>query len=663
MDILNEILSFQVQQVIAVFLALLAVVLLLVLLRRSKPMDMSPFINLMQDLSKELGRIERAIMDDISRNRAEYSQAARDQREELAGLLTRFGEGGFTRSAEMASEQKERMEDFASRTDRLVQSTETRLTEIRETASQSAMGLRKEIQDSIKVLSDSMNSQASQQNKVQTDMLNSFAARIDVMSKNLAERMEDFASRTDKLVQATELRLVEIREITSQASLDLRKEILGSMKSLSEGLNSQAALQSKNQCDQLDSFATRIDAFSKSLAERVDGLTQATEQRLESIRDVIAQSSKGLREETVNNLKVITANVSEMHKGNDVRFEAMRSALENQLKIILDSTTTKTDKMRQERTENAKIGRAELANGLKGFGDSLDTSIKNLTESNQQKMEGLRAVVETRLTRMQEDNASKLELIRKTVDEQLHGTLEKRLGESFKLVSDRLEQVHKGLGEMQSLATGVGDLKRVLTNVKTRGTWGEVQLERLLEQIFSPSQFYKNVITKDGSREQVEFAVRIAGRSENDSEMLLPIDSKCPVEDYERLIAALDVNDMALADQSSKQLEIRLKSCAKDIRDKYINPPKTTAYGVMFLPSEGLYAEALRRPGLVEVLQRDFKVVVAGPTTLAAILSSVQMGIAINQITKRSTEVWKILGRSKSSFENMGNPWIRLREA
>jgi len=284
-----------------------------------------------------------------------------------------------------------------------------------------------------------------------------------------------------------------------------------------------------------------------------------------------------------------------------------------------------------------------------------------LTETNEQKMEALRQVVDGRLVQLREDNEAKLEQMRKTVDEHLHGTLEKRLGESFKLVSERLEQVHKGLGEMQTLATGVGDLKRVLTNVKSRGTWGEVQLERLLDQIFSPGQYLKNVCTREDSREQVEFAVRVAGRDDDGTEMLLPIDSKCPVEDYERLLAALDAGDMTQAELSSRQLETRLKACAKDIRDKYLNPPRTTSYGVMFLPSEGLFAEALRRPGLVETLQREYRVVIAGPTTLAAILTSVQMGIAINQITRRSTEVWKILGAVKIEFRKYGDAVDKVR--
>jgi DNA recombination protein RmuC len=243
--------------------------------------------------------------------------------------------------------------------------------------------------------------------------------------------------------------------------------------------------------------------------------------------------------------------------------------------------------------------------------------------------------------------------MRKTVDEKLQGTLEKRLGESFKLVSDRLEQVHKGLGEMQSLAVGVGDLKKVLTNVKTRGSWGEIQLGNLLDQILTPDQYEKNVSTKTGSADRVEFALKLPGRDDG-KPVWLPIDAKFPKEDYERLVEAADRADVEAVEQASRQLEIRIKAEAADIHKKYIDIPNTTDFGILYLPTEGLYAEVLRRPGVADSVQRDFRVVIAGPTTLAALLNSLQMGFRTLAIEKRSSEVWAVLGAVKTEFGKFG---------
>lgn len=578
---LTQILSSPVPPLLLLLLLVCCLILLVVMLLRIRPVNVWPITSEIQSLGESLERLDRALKDDISRNRTELVQMARSQREELTGALERFGESMQARQNEMASDQRDRF--------------------------------------------------------------GGFTARVDNLSINTQQRLD------------------QMREATGQASVDLRKEVMETVRHLTDSVNTQMESQVKRQSEQLDAFAARINALTQTVSERLAGLAQSTEQRFEAIRTAIADSSKLFREETTSNLQGMTNTVQEMRKGNEERSEVLRQAVETQLNRITESTAQKIDQMREAITAGATQGREELAKSLQGFGDSLDTRMAKLTETNEQKMEALRQVVDGRLVQLREDNEIKLEQMRKTVDEHLHGTLEKRLGESFKLVSDRLEQVHKGLGEMQTLATGVGDLKRVLTNVKSRGTWGEVQLERLLDQIFSPGQYLKNVCTREDSREQVEFAVRVAGRDDDGTEMLLPIDSKCPVEDYERLLAALDANDLVQAEQSSRQLELRLKAGAKDIRDKYLNPPRTTSYGVMFLPSEGLFAEALRRPGLVETLQREYRVVIAGPTTLAAILTSVQMGIAINQITRRSTEVWKILGAVKIEFRKYGDAVDKVR--
>jgi DNA recombination protein RmuC len=287
--------------------------------------------------------------------------------------------------------------------------------------------------------------------------------------------------------------------------------------------------------------------------------------------------------------------------------------------------------------------------------DIFSDQLKLLTEHNIQKLDKINETVEKKLASLQEDNNRKLEQMRATVDEKLHDTLEKRLGESFKIVSERLEQVHKGLGEMQSLATGVGDLKKVLTNVKTRGTFGEIQLGSLLEQILTGEQYEANVATKQGSSGRVEFAIKLPGRSETgEGSVWLPIDAKFPQEDYLRLVEAQELGNASQVEDASRQLERAIKEMARNIRDKYLDPPHTTDFGIMFLPTEGLYAEVLRRTGLFELLQREFKVVITGPTTLAALLNSLQMGFRTLIIEKRSSEVWTLLGAIKTEFASFG---------
>jgi DNA recombination protein RmuC len=285
---------------------------------------------------------------------------------------------------------------------------------------------------------------------------------------------------------------------------------------------------------------------------------------------------------------------------------------------------------------------------------SFAKQLQFLTQSNELRLERLRQTLETQVQALQADNSQKLEAMRQTVDEKLHATLEKRLGESFQLVNERLEQVHKGLGEMQALAVGVGDLKKVLTNVKTRGTWGEIQLGALLEQLLAPGQYATNVATKPGSDARVEFAIILPGQS-GEAVVHLPIDAKFPQEDYQRLLEAQELADAAAAEAAARALEIRIKAEAKDIRDKYLSPPNTTDFGILFLPVEGLYAEVLRRTGLYETLMREYHVTVAGPTTLSAILSSLQMGFRTLAIEKRSSEVWMLLSAVKTEFGKFGD--------
>ena len=286
---------------------------------------------------------------------------------------------------------------------------------------------------------------------------------------------------------------------------------------------------------------------------------------------------------------------------------------------------------------------------------------KNQREELARSLEGVRSIVDVRLRQLQDDNAQQIDKMRATVDEKLQGTLEKRLGESFKLVSDRLEQVHQGLGAMQQLASDVGGLQRVLTNVKTRGGWSEWQLGVLLDEMLTPEQFAKNIKMRDDTDERVEFAIKLPG-DENGAPVWLPIDAKFPMEHYDRLAAAQEKGDPTAVETAIKTLETQLKRCAKDICEKYINPPQTTDFALLFLPSEGLYAEAIRRVGLVQNVQRDCRVTFVGPTTLAALLNSLQMGFRTLAIQKRSSEVWKKLAEVKTEFGKFGEALSAVKE-
>jgi DNA recombination protein RmuC len=316
---------------------------------------------------------------------------------------------------------------------------------------------------------------------------------------------------------------------------------------------------------------------------------------------------------------------------------------------------------RREAQDSAQKQRIEVSARFAEFSQPLLVQMMALTETNEQRLREVRNTLESKLKDLQTENASKLDEMRKTVDEKLHVTLEKRLGESFKQVSDRLEQVHKGLGEMQTLAAGVGDLKRVLTNVKTRGTWGEVQLAALLEQMLTPDQYAVNVATLPGSTERVEFAIRLPGRSGGEP-MWLPIDSKFPTEDYERLLAAQDRVDPLGADEAGKALENRIKLEAKAIHEKYIGPPYTTDFAFLFVPTEGLYAEIIRRPGLADFVQREYRVTIAGPYNLSASLSALQMGFRTLAIERRSGEVWELLSAVKTEFGKFGDVLAKTKD-
>jgi DNA recombination protein RmuC len=360
----------------------------------------------------------------------------------------------------------------------------------------------------------------------------------------------------------------------------------------------------------------------------------------QAIRDQLQQELKSNRQELSSALR---DNRTELAAG----LERMAMRLEEKL-----------SHMNETSVKDARANREELSKSMAYFQEAFTNNVKDFNDLQKQKFQDMAL----RQDEMLKSTELKLEKMRETVDEKLHKTLEDRLGQSFKLVSERLEAVQKGLGEMQSLANGVGDLKKVLSNVKTRGSMGEIQLGNILEQIMAPEQYATNIATKKGSGEVVEFAIKLPGRDDNDATVYLPIDAKFPQEDYLRLQAAFETGEKGVVDIETKKLTQAIKKNARDIRDKYIDPPNTTDFGIMFLPVEGLYAEVVRQPELLMLLQREYKIIVTGPTTLAAMLNSLQMGFKTLAIQKRSSEVWQVLGAVKTEFSKFGQVLAKARK-
>ncbi|VWC28417.1 DNA recombination protein RmuC [Burkholderia metallica] len=391
---------------------------------------------------------------------------------------------------------------------------------------------------------------------------------------------------------------------------------------------------------------------------------RAVERLERELRGEIVESARGSRTELAGSFsqlqQMLAAQLTSVATVQNNQIEGFAQ----QLGKLVAGNAQQFDAMRESLQRQAQQARDEQTGALRLFGDTLHRQLTQLTEANDRRIGEVRATLEQRLKEIETNNAAKLEEMRRTVDEKLHATLEQRLGESFKLVSDRLEQVHRGLGEMQTLAAGVGDLKKVLTNVKTRGTWGEVQLEALLEQMLTPDQYAKNVATVPKSSERVEFAIRLPGREAGTRDappVWLPIDAKFPREDYERLIDAQERADAVAVEEAARALEARVRQEARTIAEKYVAPPHTTDFALLFLPTEGLYAEILRRPGLTDLLQRDYRVTVAGPTTLTALLNSLQMGFRTLAIEQRSSEVWQVLGAVKTEFGKFGDVLARTK--
>lgn len=388
----------------------------------------------------------------------------------------------------------------------------------------------------------------------------------------------------------------------------------------------------------------------------------AANERLErELRTEVTHSARDTRVELNQGLSLfqqaLLAQSSDVARTQNEQIDSFRvqlAAMQQQVAQTLQAAT-------QSQTQAMMQSRDAQDMALKRFADALNEQLRQMAEGNERQLGDVRQSVELKLTALQDGNEKKLDQMRATVDEKLHATLEARLGESFKQVADRLEQVHKGLGEMQTLAAGVGDLKHLLSNVKTRGMFGEAQLGALLEQVFAPDQYGTQVITRPNSKNPVDFAIKLPGKSEDGTPLWLPIDAKFPNEDYERLLEAQGRADAGAAEAAGKALEARIRLEAKSIADKYVEPPYTTDFAILFLPTEGLYAEVLRRPGLMESLQRDHRITLAGPTTLMAMLNALQMGFRTLALEKRSSEVWQVLGAVKTEFGKFGDVLAKVK--
>jgi DNA recombination protein RmuC len=555
----------------------------------------------------------------------------------LVILLRRTQQAGGTAFAA-------RLDSFEKALERIDRVVREEVAQTRDELNKSAREQRQELTEAFKTFGDSVVQRMMDVAGIQKKQLDTFSDQLASFAKASGERLDG------------------VRAESATGAKQLREEVVTTLKTLSETITRTMGELGNVQKAQLEAFSGQLGAFAKASGERLDGVRAET-----------ATSAKQLREEVVATLKSISETMAETMKDMASAEKAQLETFSDQIAALTKTSGDKLDGIRTESSTGAKQLREEVLAALKGITEAttktmgelanaqkaqletMSSAIGKLSDSNEKKLEAVRATVEAKLQSIQTDNARQLDQMRQTVDEKLQGTLEKRLGESFKQVSDRLEQVHKGLGEMQTLATGVGDLKKVLTNVKTRGTWGEVQLGAMLEQVLNPDQFASNVASKEGG-ERVEYAIRLPGQgTEREETVLLPIDAKFPVEDYQRLIEAQENADIEGVEVAGKQLENRVKTCARDICEKYLNPPKTTDFGILFLPIEGLFAEVIRRPGLTEAIQRECRVVIAGPTTLWSILNSLQMGFRTLAIQKRSSEVWNLLGAVKTEWTKYGD--------
>ena len=574
-----------------------------------------------------------SLQEEVSRSEREIRSEVRSTQESTASTLAvNIGELSKTITAQLAGVRTTFDERFQS----LQQGNEDKLDQIRRT-----------VTEHLQTTSDTLVSTVGELGKAQKTATDALVVTIGELGEAQTQQLQDATNATNNLTQSNETGIENIRktvderiqtlQANNESKLDqIRQTVTEHLQTTSDTLISTVGELGKAQKSATDALVVTIGELGEAQTQQLQDMTDATNNLTQS------------NETGIENIrKTVDARIQNLQTNNENSLGQIRQTVTEHLQTTADTLVKTVSELGEAQSR-------QLASGTKAIND--------LTQANKSSIEDMRSIVGKRLQDMQTSNESKLDQIRQTVDEQLQSTLEKRLGESFNIVSKRLEEVQRGLGEMQNLATGVGDLKRVLTNVKARGTWGEVQLGALLEEVLTPDQYRTNVKLYENSHEEVEYAVRLPGNDEGpDSYVWLPIDSKFPLADYERLVDAADTSDVD-AVQAATQAFIRsVQTEAKKIRDKYIVPPKTTDFAIMFLPTEGLYAEVLRAPGLVTELLQRHRIVVAGPTTLAAILSSLRMGFQTLAIEKHSSEVWKVLGAVKTEFGKFGDVMDRLK--
>lgn len=644
-----------------------------------------------KSLRDEVGTTLKTIGDDLRTSAQTSSENQKAQLEAFSTLL-RDSLGGVDSRLEALRQIVDQ------KTIDLITTLTSKLEAAQESQTLLSRALREEVGGSLKIVGEELRTTASTAAEQQKGQLDSFATQLTEGIANLNASMESLRGIVDQKITTLTDGVWGRFEAAQQASLTaekaLREEITNSLRLVGEELRTTATGAASQQKIQLDSFAVQLTDGLGALDARMEALRAIVDQKITALvegitgRFNVAQQTsidagRALREEVQTALKIVgddlrknsevaaasqkdsltevSSKLGALSDGIALRFEAFREATESRLTEIRLDATTAAKQLREEVTntlkqvsddqrENSKRIAEEQRAGL----DIMGKRIGEIGESSQQSQEKLRQSVADGLTTLRNENEAKLEQMRQTVDEKLQGTLEKRLGESFTLVSQQLRQVHEGLGDMQKLATGVGDLKRVLTNVKSRGTWGETQLASILEDMLSPDQYLRNVKIRESSNDIVEFCIKIPMLDEHQDSVLLPIDAKFPIEDFERLSEAADNGDVAGVEQASQKLESRFRASAKDISSKYIVAPRTTEYAVMYVPSEGLYAEMVKRPGLVSSITREFNVVVAGPTNLMAILNAVHAVARSVTIQQKAGQIAGLLLKVQSEFLKYG---------
>jgi DNA recombination protein RmuC len=684
--------------------------MVILLLRRSPGLiDLRELTVQTQTLKSDLERIQRTIRDDHDRSVNSAEDRGKALRAEVSEATSRSTTTLVSSLAAVGEAQKAQLESFATvlasstKTvdDRLAGISEQQqrtLTDFARANTEGAKALRDEVGAALKAVGDDLRQTAGQAAELQHNQLDSFAQQLREGVKVLDERMETLRlavdQKTNHLIQTLVSKLDNAQETHAQQGKALREEVSASLKSVGDDLRLSAANAANVQRTQLEAFAIQLTEGLSGIDGRMEALRQIVDQkiialmegisgRFDSAREASTAAGKALREEVQTTLKTVgddlrmnaevaastqkdqlrevSTKIVELSEGIGQRFESFRQVTEAKLTEMRQDAGTAAKELREEVTntlnkvgedlrENAKRVAEEQRIAL----EAMSKRMSEIGEASQRGQEKLRESVAEGLTTLRRENDQKLEQMRQTVDEKLQGTLEKRLGESFNLVTQQLKQVHEGLGDMRKLATGVGDLKRVLTNVKSRGTWGETQLAAILEDMLAPNQYARNVRIKDGSNETVEFCVKIPLLDEHQENVLLPIDAKFPTEDYERLMTAAEAGDPGGTEQAAQKLETRFRACAKEIYTKYISPPRTTDYAVMYVPSEGLYAEIVKRPGLISAITREFTVVVAGPTNLTAILNAVHAVSRSVAIQHKAGEIAALLLKVQGEFVKYG---------